>query len=99
MIEHDVRLACEMAGLPYLSPHKLRHGHVVYAMKLARNMAELKAISQNVKHTSVTVTDQVYARLTNKDTKNIIGHLGSGSTTLTTDKIDQLISMLQSLKS
>jgi len=99
MIEHDVRLACEIAGLPYLSPHKLRHGHVVYAMKLARNMAELKAISQNVMHTSVTITDQVYARLTNKDTKTIIGRLGTAKSPVTTEKIDQLISMLQSLKS
>ena len=76
-IEHDVRLVCGLTGVPYLSPHKLRHGHVVYALKQARNMAELKAISQNVMHASVTITDQIYGGLTNDDVRQIIAGLGA----------------------
>ncbi len=53
VIQEDVRLICDRAGVDYLSPHKLRHGHVMYALKKAQNMAELKAISQNIMHASV----------------------------------------------
>jgi integrase len=75
-VEHDVRLICKRAGIAYQSPHKLRHGHVVYALKLARNMAEAKAISQNVMHASVVITDQVYGRMIADDVRDIIGSLG-----------------------
>jgi integrase len=76
-IEADVRLICKRAGIAYQSPHKLRHGHVVYALKLARNMAEAKAISQNIMHASVVITDQVYGKMITDDVRDIIGSLGS----------------------
>jgi integrase len=77
LLERDLRPICDLAGIPYLSPHKLRHGHVVHALKQAHNMAELKAISQNVMHSSVTITDQVYGRLVDNDIRRIIGGLGT----------------------
>lgn len=93
-IEEDTRLICARANVPYLSPHKLRHGHVVYALKLAHNMAELKAISQNVMHSSVTITDQVYGKLIADDVKNIIGKLGTGAVHDIEEKIAELIRLL-----
>ncbi len=77
VIERDVRLICERAGVPYQSPHKLRHGHVVHALKQARNMAELKAISQNIMHASVVITDQVYGKLINNNVRDVISNLGT----------------------
>jgi len=56
----------------YKSVHKLRHGHIVYAMKLAQNMEQFKAISQNVMHENVSTTDKVYAALTGDDVKDVI---------------------------
>lgn len=76
VIERDVRIICARAGVPYQSPHKLRHGHVVHALKQARNMAELKAISQNIMHASVVITDQVYGKLINNNVRNVISSLG-----------------------
>lgn len=95
-IEEDTRLICARANVPYLSPHKLRHGHVVYALKLAHNMAELKAISQNVMHSSVTITDQVYGKLIADDVKSIIGKLGTGAVPVhdIEEKIAELIRLL-----
>jgi site-specific recombinase XerC len=78
-VEHDMRLICKRAGIPYQSPHKLRHGHAVYALKLARNMAEAKAISQNMMHASVVITDQVYGKMITDDVRSIIGNLGKSS--------------------
>lgn len=50
-------------GLPYHSPHKFRHGHIHYGLERAKTMADLKAISLNVMHTNIKITDQTYSRL------------------------------------
>ncbi|MDL1909684.1 site-specific integrase [Chloroflexi bacterium CFX6] len=75
IIAEDVRLICEKTGIPYLSPHKLRHGHTVYALKRASNVAQLKAISQNIMHASLVTTDQIYGKLINDDVQEIISSL------------------------
>lgn len=97
VIEHDVRLICQRAGVPYLSPHKLRHGHVVHALKQARNVAELKAISQNIMHKSITITDGTYGNLINEDIKATIARLGQGSQTGgdLEKKLDELLELLR----
>lgn len=61
--------------MPYLYPHKVRHGHTVYALKRAHDMGQLKAISQNIMHASVVTTDQIYGRLINDDVQEIISSL------------------------
>ena len=75
MVEDDVRLICQKAGVPYLSPHKVRHGHTVYGLKRAQNVAQLKAISQNIMHASIVTTDQIYGRLVNDDVQDIIASI------------------------
>lgn len=70
-----LRRLCELAGVQYRSPHKLRHGHAVYALGLARNVADLKAISQNLMHSDLRTTDQIYAILGNEDVMMRIGGL------------------------
>ena len=100
VIECDVRLICERAGVPYQSPHKLRHGHVVHALKQAHNMAELKAISQNIMHASVVITDQVYGKLVNDNVRDVISNLGTQAQATKNDKLEKadilmLIEMLQ----
>lgn len=75
VIEGDVRLICELAGVAYKPPHQLRHGHTVHALKRAKNMAQLKAISQNIMHSSVVITDQIYGNLINDDVQEIISSL------------------------
>ena len=43
-----------------LSPHKLRRGHIVWASERCENIADYKAVSQNVMHNSINLTDTVY---------------------------------------
>ena len=50
------------ADLPYHQPHSFRHAAIYYALKLARNADELKAISQNFGHEDVRTTLSVYAQ-------------------------------------
>ena len=64
------------AGLPPLSPHKFRHGHAVYGLKLAQDMGDLKAISMNLMHASLAVTDKTYAVLSDRDFHERIARLG-----------------------
>jgi hypothetical protein len=63
-------------GLPYSSPHKFRHGHAVYALKLAKDIAELKAVSQNLMHANLSIINGVYGVLSELDVKRQIESLG-----------------------
>lgn len=62
-------------NLPYYSPHKFRHGHVRYGRDHAKNIAQFKAVSQNVMHSSMGITDQVYSVMNDLEVKNGIGAL------------------------
>lgn len=68
------------ANLPPMSPHKFRHGHATHALGQARDVGDLKAISQNLAHSSLTITDQIYAILDDTDVRRRIGRMGQGST-------------------
>jgi integrase len=63
-------------NLPYHSPHKFRHGHAVYASRIAQNPSELKAVSQNLMHSSLSVTDGIYNILSDTDLAERITNLG-----------------------
>lgn len=71
----DLRQLCQLAGVRYRSPHKFRNGHAVYALKRAKNMEQLKAISQNLMHSTVGITDGVYGNLVNDDVHSVITSL------------------------
>lgn len=75
VIRDDIHLVCELAGVRYKSPHKFRHGHTVYALKRADNIAQLKAISQNIMHSSIVTTEGIYGKLINDDVHDIISNL------------------------
>ncbi len=78
-LRKDLREWLERVGLPYLSPHKFRHGHAVYAIKLAKDVASLKAISQNLMYSNLSVTDGVYGILSADDARELITGLGNSS--------------------
>jgi len=73
----NMKTICELAGVEYKSPHKLRHGHAIYGVKHARTIAELKAVSQNLMHSSIQITDGIYGNLSGDDTRRIIGGLAT----------------------
>lgn len=75
-LRHGLEQLCERAEVEYHSPHKLRHGHAVWALKQAKTMAELKSISQNLMHSSIGITDGIYGRLVEDDVHEAILGLG-----------------------
>lgn len=68
----DLRLLCQAAGVQYLSAHKFRHGHAVYCIKRAKDMAQMKAISENLMHATIGITDGIYGRLARDDKHRLI---------------------------
>lgn len=93
-----MRMVCDLAGVKYLSSHKERHGHVVFAMQYVHDMAELKAVSQNIMHSSVAITDGVYGNLSSNQVQQIIESLGAGEheETAMTVEVKQLLEILKS---
>lgn len=51
------------AGLPFHTPHKFRHGHVHWGLSHSKDMADFKAVSENVMHSNLSITDRVYSNL------------------------------------
>jgi hypothetical protein len=78
-----IRKLSQLLGLEYKSPHKFRHGHAVYALLKAKDMADYKAISQNLMHSDIKVTDSIYAWLNNHQIKDRISGLSSDTNLLT----------------
>jgi hypothetical protein len=76
----DLKNWLSSVGLPYHSPHKFRHGFAVYALKLAQDMADFKAISMNLMHANMSITDGIYAILSEQDISERIASLGSKQT-------------------
>lgn len=94
-VEDDVRLICARANVPYLSPHKLRHGHTVYALKNARGIEQLKAISQNIMHASLVTTDGIYGNLVTNDVRDVITSFGAQPTKRSSK--DQIVAQIAEL--
>lgn len=72
----DLKEWLDRVGLPYHSPHKFRHGNAVYSFKIAKTPADLKAISQNLMHSNLSITDGIYGILSKEDRQKTITHLG-----------------------
>ncbi len=71
-----LQMLCDRAGIEYKSPHKIRHGHGVYGVKNAKDIGQLKGISQNLMHANIGITDGIYGRLAEDDLSEIISHFG-----------------------
>ena len=91
-----LRILFDAAGLEYMSAHKFRHGHAVYGLQHAQTMADYKAVSMNLMHEDIKVTDQIYAPILSEEVKHRISALGSSSLPIKRlnnellDKVDRL---------
>jgi integrase len=98
MMSKALKELCQSAGMFYRSPHKLRHGHAVYALKRACTIAEFKAVSQNLMHADLRITDRVYGVLSADDVQGTIAGLTDPHPTDQQAVIDLLESLLTKMK-
>lgn len=96
-IARRMRHLFQIAGLSHKSPHKFRHGHAVYALQHAKTMADYKAVSMNLMHEDIRVTDGIYAPLASNEVRQRItgltGQPMTGAAVINTD----LNTLLQTL--
>ena len=64
-------------GIKAYSPHKFRHGHVHYGLERSQTIADYKAVSMNVMHSNMEITDQFYSVLNENSVQNRIQNLGN----------------------
>ncbi len=83
-----------LAGLPYKSAHKFRHGHAVYGLLKAQTMADYKAVSMNLMHNDIKITDSIYAPILSEEVKERIANLTSDQNSTSDTEIDGLIGQL-----
>ena len=66
-LDKRLRILFAEAGLPYKSAHAFRHGHAVYGLQRCRTIADYKALSLNMMHDGLEITDSLYVHLSNKE--------------------------------
>ncbi|MDY6877319.1 MAG: hypothetical protein SWK90_14095 [Chloroflexota bacterium] len=74
-IARRIRKLFAATDLSYKSPHKFRHGHAVYALQHTQTMADYKAVSMNLMHEDIRVTDSIYAPLAGNEVQQRIARL------------------------
>ncbi len=76
-------------GISYHSPHKFRHGHAVYGIEQSVDVADLKAVSQNLMHANLSITDGVYGMLSVDAVGKRISKLGQVKKKITNNRKSQ----------
>jgi integrase len=75
-LRKDLNRWLDSVGLPYFPPHAFRRGHASYGLANSRTVADYKAVSENLMHSSLAVTDEIYAEMADKNVRRRIGALG-----------------------
>ncbi|MCZ7553160.1 MAG: tyrosine-type recombinase/integrase [Anaerolineales bacterium] len=66
----------DKVGLKYHSPHKFRHGHIQFGLAHSTSHADYKAVSMNVMHSNIQITDQFYSNISDSEIHSRISSLG-----------------------
>ncbi len=93
-LDKRLRRLFGLAGLPYKSAHKFRHGHAVYGLLKAQTMADYKAVSMNLMHNDIKITDSIYAPILSEEVKERIAKLTSGQDSEPDTEFDGLLGQL-----
>jgi integrase len=75
-LNKDIKDFLSKYGLPYHSSHKFRHGHAVFGLQNSKDIADLKAVSQNLMHANLSTTDGVYGMFSVDGVGKRIANLG-----------------------
>ena len=90
-LDKRLRKLFTLAGLTYKSAHKFRHGHAVYGLLKAQTMADYKAVSMNLMHNDIKITDSIYAPILSEEVRDRIARLTSSQDCIPNTEIDGLI--------
>ncbi len=86
------------AKLDYKSPHKFRHGNAVYGLLHAKTLADYKAVSMNLMHENLEITDGIYAPLLSSDVKTRITGLSNKASSSPDNRFENYLDSLEKEK-
>jgi integrase len=89
-LDKRLRRLFELASLPYKSAHKFRHGHAVYGLQHAQTMADYKAVSMNLMHEDIKITDEIYAPILSHEVQQRISRLGNQPSSSAENRLESL---------
>ncbi len=72
-------------------PHKFRHGHALYELNRSPNMSDYKAVSMNLMHSDIGITDSVYAVLSDQAMQDRIARLGLDNVEDSTGEVASIV--------
>ena len=87
----DFKALYRLTGMEYKSPHACRHGHAVYGLGHCRTMSEYQAISRNLMHSSIAITDRIYAEREEKERASIYAGLSKNAIAQPTSDLEVLL--------
>lgn len=85
---------CQIVGLPYMHPHLFRHGHAVYGLKHAHDIAGYQAVSRNLMHSNLSLTDEIYGGLESKERQRIIAGFANQPSSQSQDDLSGFLNQL-----
>jgi len=93
-LQKRLELLFSIANLEFKSPHKFRHGHAVYGLLHAQTMADYKAVSMNLMHESIEITDSTYAPMLSSDVQERIAGLSGKAMSTPGDELEVFLNNL-----
>jgi len=82
------------AGLPHKSPHKYRHGYAIYGLQHCQTMAQYHALSRNLMHANIAITDERYVHLEEMERGKLLGQISSGQVHQQNDDLQERLAKL-----
>jgi site-specific recombinase XerD len=76
-LNRRLNLLTQMASLPHKSAHKYRHGYAIYGLEHCQTMAQYHALSRNLMHANIAITDGTYVHLEELERGKLLGQISS----------------------
>lgn len=93
-LDKRLRKLFDLAGLPYNSAQKFRHGYAVYGLQHAQTMVDYKAVSMNLMHEDIKITDEIYAPILSNEVQLRIDRLAASEPDSKDNSLEYLVRSL-----
>jgi site-specific recombinase XerD len=90
-LNRRLKILEEAAGLPHRSPHKYRHGYALYGLQRCQNMAQYVALSRNLMHANIAITDEIYVHVEEAERGRLLGEISQIQTQPPDDVMQALL--------
>lgn len=93
-LNRRLKILEQAAGLPHKSPHKYRHGYAIYGLQHCQTMAQYHALSRNLMHANIAITDERYVHLEEMERGKLLGQVSDNQIQLPNDELQALLTKL-----